>query len=160
MQEEKQDQVLFVAGSFFFLMVMVPFIESFRPQPYRSTLPEGKIPRMGLPGEDPNDISAFEDNARRVKYVILGMTITEIDFVISGVICVIVLLVSMMCWPRPCDNCEEKLANLDAVPSVPNSIFCFKRHSHGSGAKTASKGPTILLQPSSFGRTTPKSSNS
>ncbi len=102
--EEKQDQIMFAAGSFFFLLVLVPFVESFGSRAYTS---------LGhLPSDDDEVESSLERSAKLLRNALFSMTVSEIDLLISAIICLIVLLVSVMCWPRPCDTCEEKLANL------------------------------------------------
>ncbi len=159
--EEKQDQLMFAAITFFFLLVLVPFVESFGTRAYSSL---GK-----LPTDHDETESSLEGAAGSLRYALFGMSLSEIDCLISAIICLIVLLVSIMCWPRACDTCEEKLNNsggggyaggqnfVVGVGDIPPASAAELPPLEKDEEEEEGRGPTIELHKSRFRPTARKS---
>ena len=122
MKEEKTDQMIFIAGSFFFLLVLVPFMESFRREPYSEQVSGTHLDDATEMDED-LEYSVASSAVDSVTEVFQRMaSFSSIDRSIAFVVCLIVCIVTFMAWPKTCDYCPEPMPFGQRSSSVGGTI--------------------------------------
>ena len=157
LKEEKTDQLIFVAGSFFFLMVLVPFFESFKREPFGEQMYGTRLDEATELDQDLEysvtsaAVDSFSELLRKMT------SLSSIDSSIASVVVLIVCIVTCMSWPKSCDYCidPDHQPRSSAVDEDPSNILSppFSREDLGSmddAIRSLAEGPIIRMYESQY----------